>query len=250
MKNKKGTGMDLNSWHGRSAGADRHFSSVPVPFLFFIIVIIVAAATGSLLGVLPLDTSRPSTAEGRLQGEVDVFLGVESDDERGNIHHLLPNTDVPLPDENASMVNTLGESKLKHLSLEAPLQKVLNLQTEHVIKLHAGLIQHTDTHKTTQKGVSLKQSPVILLLESEQGSGSSPDLSQAVLDSPDLSLVPQTILANELQLLVEAGLLEGTPRSRVSFAGLQRATMVNHTDKIKPLGGPLVEVNQAILAWS
>merc|ERR1719474_666499 len=25
MKNKKGTGMDLNSWHGRSAGADCHF---------------------------------------------------------------------------------------------------------------------------------------------------------------------------------------------------------------------------------
>merc|ERR1719334_5173 len=88
------------------------FKSVPVPFLFFIIVILVAAAR-SLLGVLPLDTSRPSTAEGRLQGEVNVFLGVESDDERGNIDNLLPNTDVPLPDKNARMVDTLGESKLE-----------------------------------------------------------------------------------------------------------------------------------------
>ena len=68
--------------------------------------------------------SLPSTAEGRLQGEVNVFLGVESDDERGNIDNLLPNTDVPLPDKNARMVDTLGESKLEHLQTNTLYEEI------------------------------------------------------------------------------------------------------------------------------
>jgi hypothetical protein len=44
------------------------------------------------LGLLPPDTSRTTTAEGRGQGEVDVLLGVETDNERGNVDDLLANT--------------------------------------------------------------------------------------------------------------------------------------------------------------
>ena len=42
----------------------------------------------SLLGVLPLDTARSSTSKGRLQAEVDVFLGIQADNEGGNVDNL------------------------------------------------------------------------------------------------------------------------------------------------------------------
>jgi len=42
----------------------------------------------ALLSILPLDTARPATAEGRLQTEVDVLLRVEANDEGWNVNHL------------------------------------------------------------------------------------------------------------------------------------------------------------------
>lgn len=53
--------------------------------------------------------------------------------------------DVSLPDQNASMVNTLSKTTLEHLSLEPPLQEIFNLQSQHIIETHAALVEHTDT---------------------------------------------------------------------------------------------------------
>lgn len=39
-----------------------------------------------------------------------ILLGVESDNERRNVDDLLADSDVPLPDENTSVVNGLGET--------------------------------------------------------------------------------------------------------------------------------------------
>jgi len=74
-----------------------------------------------------------------------MLLRVKTDNERGNVDNLLANTggrsvdrpliytgdspNVPLPDQNTSMVNTLGQSTLEYLSLEPPLQEILNLQS-------------------------------------------------------------------------------------------------------------------------
>ena len=44
-----------------------------------------------------------------------MLLGVETDDERGNVDHLLPDTDVSLLDQNTGVVDGLGESKLENL---------------------------------------------------------------------------------------------------------------------------------------
>ena len=60
------------------------------------------------------------------------------------------------------ILNTDGEIKSRfatvmlpaHLSLETTLQEVLNLEAEHVIELHAALVQHTDTHQTTQECIT------------------------------------------------------------------------------------------------
>ena len=71
----------------------------------------------------------------RTKGEVDVFLRVQSNDERGNIHHLLSHTrtkevsgvvcpprwclpDVSLTDEHTGMMDALRQCQSKELSLQ------------------------------------------------------------------------------------------------------------------------------------
>ena len=61
---------------------------------------------------------------------------------------------MPLPDEDAGVVDGLGQTQLEDLRLEAALQEVLLTKTQHVIQLHLVLVQHTDTHQATQQGVA------------------------------------------------------------------------------------------------
>jgi len=116
------------------------------------------------------------------------------------------------------MVDALGKSKLENLRLQPPLQEIFNLQTQDVIQLHLTLVQHTDPHQTPEQGITFKQTLGVLLIQSEQLSGSFTDLGQGELDPPHLTLVPQSILANEFQLLVETGLLKGTARGDICLA--------------------------------
>merc|ERR1712122_138454 len=55
----------------------------------------------------------------------------------------------------------------------------------------------------------------VLLLERKEIPGGLADLGESELDAPYLALVPQAILADQLQLLIKAGLLEGASRCRV-----------------------------------
>lgn len=52
------------------------------------------------------------------------------------------------------MMEGLGQSQLEDLGLQATLQEVLDLEAQHVIELHAGLVQHSDADQTTQQRVS------------------------------------------------------------------------------------------------
>jgi len=61
---------------------------------------------------------------------------------------------VTLADQHAGVMDGLGQSQLEHLRLQTALQEVLDLQTQHVIELHARLVQDTDTDQTTQQGVT------------------------------------------------------------------------------------------------
>jgi len=65
---------------------------------------------------------------------------------------IVPN--VALADENASVVDGLGQTQFENLGLETTLQEILDLQAEYVIELHAALFKHADTDQTTQKGVT------------------------------------------------------------------------------------------------
>ena len=61
---------------------------------------------------------------------------------------------MSLSDEDAGVVDGLGQTQLEDLRLEAALQEVLLTKTQHVIQLHLVLVQHTDTHQATQQGVA------------------------------------------------------------------------------------------------
>lgn len=88
-----------------------------------------------------------------------MLLGVEPDDEGGHVDHLLADADVPLPDEDAGVVDGLGQPQLEHLGLEAALQEVLDLEAQHVIELHPALVQDADADQAAEERVALEQAP-------------------------------------------------------------------------------------------
>merc|ERR1719347_285002 len=185
------------------------------------------------------------TTEGRLKAEVDVLLRVQPHYEGGHVHHLLPNSNVALLDQHAGVVDGLRKPRLENLGLKPALQEVLDLETQHIVKLHLSLVQDTNPHQSSEKSIALKEPPPILLLQGEELSSSGSDLGQAVLYPPDLALVAETVLPDQLQLLVKTGLLERPPGSRVVLRILHGNSAVHH------LGGflrypevSLVEVNQ------
>jgi hypothetical protein len=136
-----------------------------------LLVILLLLLTGTALGglgLLPAKAAGATTTEGRGQGEVDVLLRVETDDERRDVHDLLADADVALTDQDTGVVDRLGEAELVDASLEAALEEVLDLQGQDVIELHAGLVKDTDAHETANEGVALEQALGVLLVESQE----------------------------------------------------------------------------------
>jgi len=66
------------------------------------------------------------------------------------------------------VVDGLGETELVDAGLQAALQEVLDLQGQHVIKLHAGLVEHTDTDETANERVAFEQTLRVFLVKGEK----------------------------------------------------------------------------------
>ncbi len=96
------------------------------------------------------------------------------------------------------MMNAFSQTKLENLGLETPLQEILNLQGQHVIETHASLVEHTDTDEATNKGVTLEETLGVLVVELEQLTGSTTNLGEGEGDTPDLTLVTETVFTGEL----------------------------------------------------
>ena len=75
---------------------------------------------------------------------------------------------MPLANEDTSVVNTLSEAELVHARLQTTLQEVLDLEREHVIELHAVLVEHTHTDQTANEGIAFEEALGVLLFESEK----------------------------------------------------------------------------------
>lgn len=150
-----------------------------------------------------------------------MLLGVKADHEGGDVDDLLADTDVALLDQDTGVVDGLGEAKLVHAGLETALKEILDLKGKDVIELHAGLVEDTDAHKTANQGVTLEQTLGVLLIESEQLTSevlaivfpsaiqlflhipsSTTNLGQGKLDTPNLTLVAEAVLADNLQFRV------------------------------------------------
>lgn len=54
-----------------------------------LLIISGSSPTLALLGILPLHATRAAAPVWRAQGEVDVLLGVQADNEGRDVHHLL-----------------------------------------------------------------------------------------------------------------------------------------------------------------
>ena len=103
-----------------------------------------------------------------------------------------------MADEDTSVVNGLRQTALEDLGLETTLQEVLDLEGQHVIETHAGLVQHTNAHETTDKSVTLEETLGVLGVELEQFTSSTTNLGERETNAPDLALVAETVLAGEL----------------------------------------------------
>jgi hypothetical protein len=75
---------------------------------------------------------------------------------------------VTLLDQDSGVVDGLGQSELVDTGLETALQEILDLQGQHVIELHAGLVEHTDTDQTTDQSVTFEKALGVFLVKGEK----------------------------------------------------------------------------------
>lgn len=133
-----------------------------------LVLILVTLAALSSLGLLSADTAGSATTEGRGESEVDVLLGVETDDEGWDVDDLLADSDVSLADQDTGVVDGLGKAELVDTGLETALKEILDLQGQDVIELHAGLVEDTDTDETSNQGIAFEETLGVLLVEGKK----------------------------------------------------------------------------------
>jgi len=111
---------------------------------------------------------------------------------------MIDSPNVPLPDQNASMMDTLSQPTLEYLSLEPPLQEIFNFQSQHIIETHATLIEHTDADQSSDESVSLKETLGILIIKLEKLTSGTTNFGKDKSDTPDFTFVSKTVFACEL----------------------------------------------------
>lgn len=77
-----------------------------------------------------------------------------TDHERGNVNQLLSNGNVSLADQDASMVDAVGNLSLHDKSLESAFQELANSETEDVIKLSLVVLKETKTDHAADKSLA------------------------------------------------------------------------------------------------
>ena len=112
--------------------------------------------------------------------------------------YRIDSPNVPLPDQNASMMDTLSQPTLEYLSLESPLQEILNLQSQHIIETHAALIKHTNTNQSSDESISLEETLGIFIVKLEKLTSSTTNFRKDKSDTPNFTFVSETVFTCEL----------------------------------------------------
>jgi len=136
-------------------------------FIIFLSLLTIILLLGSL-GLLAANTTWSSTTKWRAKSEINVLLGIQTNDEGWDIDDLLADSDVALTDQDTSVVNGFGESEFVDTGLETTLKEIFDFEGQDVIKLHARLIEDTDTDETTNQGVTFEETLGVLFVESEK----------------------------------------------------------------------------------
>ena len=168
----------------------------------------VLAAPGLGRSVLPGHAALLAGVAVRARGhEVNVLFGFHPDQEGRHVHQLLAHPDVPLPNQHARVVNALSQVRLEHFGLQAALEELWGGKLEHEVQLSLVLSEETIPDHFAQDSRALKHALRVLRVEREQLTGSFAELGKRQLHAPDLALAAEAILAEQLELLVEALLL-------------------------------------------
>jgi len=140
-----------------------------------------------------------------------VLLGIDTDVEGGDVYQLLPDADVALFDEDASVVDRFGEALLEDLSLKTALKELLGRKLKDEIELELLLGEESKAGHFPHEGLSLEDPFGILRVEGEEGTGGLTELGKGELNPPDLPLAPKSVLSDELELGIKTLLLVGPP---------------------------------------
>ena len=85
---------------------------------------------------------------------MDVLLGGDTDHVGWNVDHLLGDSDVLLSDQNASVLDRLGELSLHDEGLEATLHELGDVETQDEIELLLFLREETHSNHTAEEGLT------------------------------------------------------------------------------------------------
>ena len=111
---------------------------------------------------------------------------------------------MSVSDDNSGVVNGLSEVALQDNSLKSSFQESVNGETQDVIQFVFRFIQDTHLIKLLHEGATFENSFWVFLIKSKKLSGSLSNLCQGKSDSPDFSLVLQTVFTDELESIYVA----------------------------------------------
>ena len=83
-----------------------------------------------------------------------MLLRADTDHEGWDVDSLLSNGDVLLEDQDASVVDRVGESALLDQGLKAALQELGRGQTEHIIEFALVVLEETKSDHSTDEGLT------------------------------------------------------------------------------------------------
>jgi len=107
--------------------------------------------------------------------------------------------DVSLSDHDSSVVNgSSREVVSEDNSLQSSLHELGDGQTQNVIELVFVFVEETHSEASSQEGVTFEDSSFIIFGKGQEFSGSLSQSGQSQLDSPDFSLVLQTVFTDDL----------------------------------------------------
>lgn len=168
-----------------------------------------------VLSFLSGSSALAAATERRVAREINRLIGVSSDHEGRNRDEVLADLDVALADEQSRVVDGAREARFLDLRLQSAFHELLDREPEDVVELVFGLAEEAVSVHAAQNGLALEQSAGVLRLQRQQLSRSLAQTREHELNSPNLTLVLQSVFTDNLHLIVQALLLEGATRRLV-----------------------------------